>query len=58
LLRELEGGAGGEGDVVMRGEEGDQCNHNAVFLVIDSRHFEAALEIKPAATATGSSRCL
>ena len=27
MLRELEGGAGGEGD---------QCNHNAVLLVIDS----------------------
>ena len=28
MLRELEGGAGGEGDVVIGGEEGDQCNHN------------------------------
>ena len=58
MLRELEGGACGEGDVVIGGEEGDQCNHNAVFLVIDSRHFEPALEIKPAATATGSRRSL
>ena len=52
MLRELEGGAGWEGDVVIGGEEGDQCNHNA------GEHFEAALEIKPAATATGSRRCL
>ena len=58
LLRELEGGAGGEGDVVIGGEEGDQCDHNAGLLVIDSRHFEQGLEIKPAATATVSRRCL
>ncbi|WP_254942655.1 hypothetical protein [Cyanobium sp. A1C-AMD] len=52
MLRELEGGAGGEGDVVIGGEEGDQCDHNA------GEDFEPALEIKPAATATGSRRCL
>jgi hypothetical protein len=29
LLRELEGGAGGEGDVVIGGEQCDQSNHDA-----------------------------
>ena len=52
MLRELEGGAGGEGDVVIGGEEGDKCDHNG------GEHLEPGLEIKPAATGTGSRRCL
>jgi hypothetical protein len=60
LLRELEG-AGGEGDVVIGGEQGDQGDHDAVLFVIDSQHLDPALEIKPAAgieaAATGSRSC-
>jgi hypothetical protein len=44
LLRELEPGAGGEDDVVIGGEQGDQGDHDA------GEHLETALEIKTAAT--------
>ncbi|MCF8140510.1 MAG: hypothetical protein K9J75_05330 [Cyanobium usitatum Tobar12.5m-G36] len=41
MLRELEG-AGGEGDVVIGGEQGDQGNHEA------SNGLDPALEIEAA----------
>jgi hypothetical protein len=45
LLRELEPGTGGEGDVVIGGEQGDQGNHEA------GKDLEPALEIQAAAMA-------
>ena len=45
MLRELELGAGGEGDVVIGGEQGDQGNHKA------SNCLDPTLEIKAAAPA-------
>ncbi len=54
LLRELEG-AGGEGDVVIGSEQGDQGDHEA------GNDPDPALEIKPAAgieaAASGSRSC-
>ena len=46
MLRELEG-AGGEGDVVIGGEQGDQGNHEA------SNGLDPTLEIEAAAPAGG-----
>jgi len=45
LLRELEPGAGGEGDVVIGGEQGDQGNHEA------GNGLDPTLEIQAAAPA-------
>jgi len=44
LLRELEAGAGGEGDVVIGGEQGDQGDHEA------GNGLDPTLEIKAATT--------
>jgi hypothetical protein len=44
LLRELEPGAGGEGDVVIGGEKGDQGDHDA------GEDLDPTLEIKAATT--------
>ncbi|MCS5694233.1 hypothetical protein NZK33_19970 [Cyanobium sp. FGCU-6] len=42
LLRELEGGAGGEGDVVIGGEQGDQAHHEAGEYLEIAPKIEAA----------------
>jgi hypothetical protein len=47
LLRELES-AGGEGDVVIGGEQSDQGDHEAGSVVLDSRGLDPALAIKAA----------
>jgi hypothetical protein len=42
LLRELEAGAGGEGDVVIGGEQGDQGDHDAGECLDPTLAIEAA----------------
>jgi hypothetical protein len=54
LLRELEGGAGGEGDVVIGGEQGDQGDHDAGDGLDRSLAIEATAA---AAAAAGGNGC-
>ena len=50
LLAELEGGAGGEGDLVIGGEQGD---HEADWLAMKSRGLDPCLAIETEADARG-----